>query len=278
MPGLPAHDEGRRDVSGQPLLRLSQIGLQIRGQPVLNAVDLTVAERQIVTLIGPNGAGKTMLVRIALGLLTADRGTVTRHPGIAIGYMPQHLVIDDTLPLTVGRFLTLGARAPAAMAAVLAEVGIGHLTPRPVQAISGGEMQRVLLARTLLRDPDLLVLDEPAQSLDIGGQSEFYQLIADVRDRRGCGILLVSHDLHLVMAAADRVVCLNHHVCCTGRPQEVRQDPAFLALFPGAAPAGLGIYAHQHDHAHEPSGRVAPLSGEGGGAAGKVVADGQDHA
>ena len=256
-------------MSGDALLRLSRVNLRIRGQQLLSDVDMTVAPHQIVTLIGPNGAGKTTVVRIALGLLRADSGTVMRRPATTIGYMPQHLAIDDTLPLTVGRFLTLGGRRSlAGCGAVLDEVGVALLIERPVQAISGGELQRVLLARTLLREPDLLVLDEPAQSLDIAGQSEFYELIAAVRDRRGCGVLLVSHDLHLVMAAADQVVCLNRHVCCTGRPQEVREDPAYLALFPGRAPAGLGVYAHAHDHAHDPSGHVAPLPAREAAAAG----------
>ena len=165
------------------------------------------------------------------------------------------------LPLTVRRFLALSNADQDTMRAVLDETGVAAtLLPLPVQRISGGEFQRVLLARALLRVPDLLVLDEPAQSLDLAGQSEFYDLIAKVRDRYGCGVLLVSHNLHLVMAAADHVVCINRHVCCTGHPQEVRSNPAYLALFPGGRPVeGLAVYEHSHDHAHTAHGDVVQL-------------------
>ncbi len=227
------------------------------GKAVLSDVGLTARAGEIVTLIGPNGSGKTTLVRVVLGLLRPDRGRVYLRPETRVGYMPQRVVVERTLPLTVARFLALGARgAGGRLGAVLGEVGAAGLGARPVQALSAGEMQRVLLARALLREPDLLVLDEPAQGVDVTGQEELFDLITRIRDRRGCGVLMVSHDLHLVMASTDTVVCLNHHVCCTGRPEAVSRDPAYLALFGPHAGRGLAVYAHQHDHRHDAGGEV----------------------
>ena len=244
-----------------PLLHVSDVHVQFGRVPVLEHVDLSVNNGQVVTVIGPNGAGKTTLLRVALGLQAPLSGSVRRRPEIRIGYMPQRLVIDETLPLTVGRFLALAGAPAKRRGDVLREAGIvDGLLGYPIQRVSGGEFQRVLLARALLREPDLLVLDEPAQNLDLTGRSEFYRLIAGVKDRYGCGVLMVSHDLHLVMAAADHVVCLNRHICCTGHPREVRSDPAYLALFPGGHPGeGLAIYRHAHDHAHTTGGDVVPL-------------------
>ena len=181
--------------------------------------------------------------------------------------MPQRLAVDETLPLTVERFLRLGGKAsPAARAAALDEVGAGRLADSPIQRVSGGEMQRVLLARALLREPDLLVLDEPVQGVDVAGQVELFGLITHIRNRRGCGVLMVSHDLHLVMAATDTVVCLNHHVCCTGRPEAVTRHPAYLELFGPLAAEGLAVYTHRHDHHHGLDGAVAPLPDQPRGA------------
>lgn len=235
-----------------PLLKANGVAKRFGGRLVLDHVDLTVTEREIVTVIGPNGAGKSTLLRILLGLAAPDGGEAWIRPGIRIGYMPQRLPVDDTLPLTVRRFLRLGgAQREAALRAVLDEVGAAEVLDTAIQSISGGEFQRVLLARALLRDPALLVLDEPVQGVDVAGQEDLFQLILDIRDRRGCGVLMVSHDLHLVMAATDTVVCLNHHVCCTGRPETVRADPAYLALFGAARGSRLAVYMHHHDHVHD---------------------------
>jgi zinc transport system ATP-binding protein len=247
-------------VADTALVRGQGIGKSFDGRPVLDGVDLAVSASEIVTVIGPNGAGKSMLLRILLGLVKPDRGTVTRRPALRIGYMPQKLVVDRTLPLPVRRFLELGAPASAAaITAALDEVGAPKVIDSPIQAVSGGEFQRVLLARALLRDPDLLVLDEPVQGVDVGGQEDLFRLIRSIRDRHGCGVLMVSHDLHLVMAATDTVVCLNRHVCCTGRPEAVQGDPAYLALFGATAAGAIAVYAHHHDHAHDDAGRVKPL-------------------
>ncbi len=227
------------------------------GGEVLHEIDLTVAPGEIVTLIGPNGAGKSTLVRIVLELVRPERGRVSRRPGLRIGYMPQQLAIDESLPLTVRRFLSLSREVERpAIEAALREVGAETLLDAPFQGLSGGEAQRVLLARALLVRPDLMVLDEPVRGVDVAGQVELYDLIAQLRTRHGCGVLMVSHDLHLVMAATDRVVCLNHHVCCAGRPEAVSGHPEFLALFGPAAARRIAVYAHQHDHRHDLAGEV----------------------
>ena len=269
LPGSGLNGAMADPAIAAPLLRLAGVSLRFGAVAALEAVDLEIGEREVVTLIGPNGAGKTTLLRVALGLAAPDAGTVTRRPGIRIGYMPQRVVIEETLPLTVRRFLALGGRVPKGRRrAVFDETAVRYLLDQPIQRVSGGELQRVLLARALLREPELLVLDEPAQNLDLPGQADFYRLIAEVRERRRCGVLVVSHDLHMVMGAADRVVCLNRHVCCTGRPQDVRAHPEYRALFPSADEiAGLALYTHSHDHAHAPSGDVLPLADAGEGEA-----------
>ncbi|KAF0140577.1 MAG: zinc transporter [Rhodospirillaceae bacterium] len=236
---------------------------------VLEGVDIVIPERQVITVIGPNGAGKTALIRVLLGLAAADSGVVRRRPGLRIGYVPQRLHVDQTLPLTVQRFLGLardGQRLQEVLA-VLEEVAVARLIDKPMQRISGGEMQRVLLARALLHDPDLLVLDEPAQGVDVGGQGALYTLIARLRDRRRCGVLMVSHDLHLVMAATDHVICLNRHVCCAGAPELVRQHPEYMSLFGMALWSSvdtqtLAVYQHHHDHRHGLDGVVQASSPE----------------
>ena len=245
----------------EPLIRLQQVSVGFRQESVLENVQLTVNAGEIVTLIGPNGAGKTTLVRAVLGLLKPDSGSVWRKPRLRIGYMPQKLTVDPTLPLSVLRFLRLvpGVDRAAALAA-LAEVGAEQVIDSPLQNISGGELQRVLLARALLREPELLVLDEPVQGVDVAGQAELYSLITRLRDRYGCGVLMVSHDLHLVMSTTDQVVCLNRHVCCSGHPEQVSGDPAFVELF-GQDAQSLAIYHHHHDHSHDLHGAVISPSG-----------------
>ena len=240
----------------ETLVRLEDIHVRFAKQAVLEGAELRVNAGEIVTLIGPNGAGKTTLVRAVLGLLTPERGSVWRKPGLRIGYMPQKLHVDATLPLSVLRFLRLvpGVDRASALAA-LEEVGAEQVIDSPLQRISGGELQRVLLARALLRKPQLLVLDEPVQGVDVAGQAELYRLIGRLRDRHGCGVLMVSHDLHLVMSATDQVVCLNRHVCCSGHPEQVSNDPAFVELF-GQDSRSLAIYHHQHDHSHDLHGSV----------------------
>jgi zinc transport system ATP-binding protein len=229
------------------------------GRTLLQDVDIDVAAGEIVTLIGPNGAGKTTLVRVLLGMLPPNRGEVRREPGLRVGYVPQRLDVDRTIPLTAARFVALGWRAASAeIERALAEVGAAALLERPLSELSGGELQRVVLARALVRTPELLVLDEPVRGLDYAGEAEFYTLIGRLRSERGLGVLLVSHDLHIVMAQSDRVICLNHHVCCSGVPRSVAQHPEYARLFGPQASRAIGLYQHHHDHSHDLAGAPQP--------------------
>lgn len=247
-----------------PLVEAAGVTVRRGGRAVVDAVDVAVRRGEIVTLIGPNGSGKTTLVRAVLGLTALDAGSVWRRPGLRLAYVPQQLEVDRTLPLSVGRFLRLGGEAAGPrLTEALLEVGAKGVLDRPVQAISGGELRRVALARALLRRPDLLVLDEPMAGVDVAGQADLYALIARIRRDRRCGVLLVSHDLHLVMSATDTVICLNRHVCCRGRPESVARDPAYVALFGAAAAAQFAVYAHGHDHVHGAGGEIIPVAPEG---------------
>ena len=246
-----------------PLVAARGVSLNFGRRTVLDRVDLAVHAGEIVTLVGLNGAGKSTLVRAILGIIRPDSGEVVRAPGLRIGYTPQHILRDPIMPMTVRRFLTLGAPAPRQkLDAMLDEVGAGGVIDDPLADLSGGELRRVLLARAMLREPGLLVLDEPLAGVDLTSQSELYRLIATIRDRYGCGVLLVSHDLHLVMAATDTVVCLNGHVCCTGRPQAVLRDPGFISLYGPHLSDTLAVYRHLHDHRHDALGE--PLTMEPG--------------
>jgi len=241
----------------ETLVEARGIGIRFNGRQVLDQVDLSVYPREIVTLIGPNGAGKTTLVRIILGLLKPDQGKVKRHKGLRIGYMPQRLTLSANLPLTVKRFLGLAQVSHITqLKQVAAELEIERLLESQMITLSGGETQRVLLARALLRNPQLLVLDEPVQGVDVTGQAELYGLISRIRNSHDCGVLMISHDLHLVMAATDRVFCLNQHVCCSGHPEAVSKHPAYLELFGSPASAKLALYTHHHDHRHDIHGNV----------------------
>lgn len=234
------------------LVIAEKLQVQLGQKIILTDVDLTVRRGEIVTLIGPNGAGKSTLVKTVLGLIKPKQGTLQLRKGIRMGYMPQGLTIEPYMPLTVQRFLQLvGKMNQSAIENVMEELAITHLKFTPMQSLSGGERQRVLLARALLRKPDLLVLDEPIQGVDITGQEELYRLIMHIRQVHHCGILMVSHDLHLVMAGTDSVICLNKHVCCSGSPATVSQHPEFLNLFGVHKTLGLAVYTHQHNHQHD---------------------------
>jgi zinc transport system ATP-binding protein len=240
-----------------PLLSAKGICISFDGRKVLKNIDLEVRAGRIVTLIGPNGAGKTTLIRIVLGLLQPDSGTITRQPSLRIGYMPQKLQIEPTLPLTILRFLQLARQNDQGQIdSVLNKVKICHLIQSQIQDISGGEMQRVLLARALLRNPDLLILDEPAQGVDLAGQAELYQLIHQLSNEQHCGVLMISHDLRLVMSATDEVICLNQHICCHGKPEQVSNDPAYLDLFGPSAAQNIAVYTHHHNHEHDITGKI----------------------
>ena len=235
---------------GDVLIELNGVGVRAGGRWLVRDVSLSVARGEIVTLIGPNGSGKSTTVRAALGLLPVDAGLVTRAPRLAVGYVPQSLGRGDDLPMDVARLMRLtGKLADAAMLAALERVGAAHLAHAPVNELSGGERQRVLLARAMARRPDLLVLDEPVQGVDVAGEAQLYGLIDAIRTELDCGVLLVSHDLHVVMAQTTRVVCLNGHVCCEGTPDAVLASPAYAHLF-GPRGETHALYRHEHDHSH----------------------------
>lgn len=234
----------------EPLITAKHLRVQAGTLHILEDVSLAIHAREIVTLIGPNGSGKTTLLKALLGLTRCD-GEITRRAGLKVGYVPQQFVPDMSLPITANRFVDLFAPRAAGRNA-LARVGVAEAGERQLSTLSGGELARVLLARAIAGRPDLLVLDEPLAGVDISGEAALYHLIAELRDELGCGILLVSHDLHVVMGKADRVVCLNHHVCCEGDAHDVVKDPAFIELF--GARGELAVYPHRHDHAHTLAG------------------------
>jgi zinc transport system ATP-binding protein len=236
----------------ETLISASHLCVQAGTLQILNDVSLAIHAREIVTLIGPNGSGKTTLLKALLGLV-ACKGEVVRRPGLRIGYVPQQFAPDLSLPLTVKRFLSLFA-PPADAEAALQRVGVGEAAFRQMSALSGGELARVLLARALVAKPDLLVLDEPLAGVDVPGEAALYHLIAEIRDEIGCGVLLVSHDLHVVMSRADHILCLNHHICCEGDAHAVLRDPSFQELF--GARGELALYPHHHDHEHSLSGEA----------------------
>jgi zinc transport system ATP-binding protein len=234
-----------------PLLSCDGLTVTRKGRRILDNVSLAVMPGEFVTVIGPNGAGKSLLLGALIGLTRPDGGTVTRRPGLKIGYMPQRFSPEPALPMSVRRFLSLAKGVtPARIDEALALTGTAPYAGRQLHVLSGGELQRVLLARALLHDPDILVLDEPAQNLDIGGELSFYRLLDTIYRERGCAVLMVSHDLHMVMASTGRVICLFHHVCCSGAPSAVAKAPEFTALFGQDMTKMMAVYHHDHGHGH----------------------------
>ena len=249
-------------MTPEALVSLAGAGVFRDGRWLVRGVDLAVHPGEIVTLIGPNGSGKSTTAKTALGILSPDEGRAERRAGLRVGYVPQKLSIDWTLPLTVERFLALTGKVErTASMSALEATGIPHLAGAEMRNLSGGEFQRALLARAICRKPDLLVLDEPVQGVDFSGEIALYDLIGRIRDDLGCGVLLISHDLHVVMAATDHVVCLNGHVCCQGAPTAVASSPAYRQLFGARADATLAVYEHHHDHTHLEDGRVLHADG-----------------
>lgn len=235
----------------QSLLQLRDISFRSRDKTILKDVSFGLSRNEIVTVIGPNGAGKSTLVKIVLGLLKPSSGTIEHSGQWIVGYVPQRLSLDNTLPMKVSRFLSLAQVSKAERNSSLQRLGVFHLINQQIHSLSGGELQRVLLARAIARKPDILVLDEPLQGVDVTGQIELYRLIASLRESLNCTILMVSHDLHLVMAQTDSVICLNHHICCQGKPESVSQHPEYLKLFGPKAVQDIAVYQHHHDHHHD---------------------------
>jgi zinc transport system ATP-binding protein len=234
------------------LISLRDVSVRLGGHPALRHVDLDLSKGEIVTIVGPNGSGKSTLLRVIIGAVIAQSGQVTRVPDLRIGYVPQTLALDPTLPMTVARMLSLPIwRKPAAIARALTQAGVPDLAGRQLAELSGGQFQRVLLARALMDAPHVLLLDEPTQGLDQPGAAAFYSQIEQVRRDTGVAVLMVSHELNVVMRASDRVICLNGHVCCHGTPEVVASDPEYRAWFGTGAAGALALYRHDHDHAHD---------------------------
>ena len=244
------------------LIQASGVCVHYGGRRALFDIDFSIAKGEIVTIVGPNGSGKTTMLRALLGVVAPTQGKVTRKRGLQVGYVPQNLHIDPGLPLPVRRFLSLPVRRSAAqIAAVLDRVGVPDVAGQNMTTLSGGQFQRVLLARALLMQPDILMLDEPTAGLDQPGVASFYRLIEDVRRDTGCAVLSVSHDLHVVMSASDRVVCINGHICCEGTPNVVRAAPEYRALFGMGTGGALALFQHQHDHDHDHHKEDTPHAG-----------------
>ena len=240
------------------LIEIEDLVVRLGGHTALDKVDFWLDAGEIVTIVGPNGSGKTTLLRVIVGALAPTAGRVQKRDGLRIGYVPQRLHIDPSLPLSVKRFLNLPRKTePERIAAALAQAGAGPLADRQMTSLSGGQFQRVLLARALVTTPDLLILDEATQGLDQPGTSEFYRQIETVRQQTGCAVLMVSHDLHVVMSASDRVICLNGHICCEGHPEHVASAPEYRALFGEGTKGALALYRHHHTHSHGETGSEA---------------------
>ena len=234
------------------LIETEDMSLNFGAGVVLSGVNFAIEPGEIVTVVGPNGSGKSTLLRALLGVLKPSAGRVRQKPGLRIGYVPQKLAIDETMPITVARFLSLPVRRAAAeIGEALQKVGASGVADKSLRALSGGQLQRVLLARALLGAPDILILDEPTQGLDQKGIASFYRLVEEVRRDLGCAVLMVSHDLHVVMSASDRVICLNGHICCEGTPNVVSAAPEYRALFGLGTGGALALYQHSHDHDHD---------------------------
>lgn len=241
------------------LLEVTNLTLRYGANTVLRDVSLRIEPGEIVTILGPNGSGKTSLLRAVIGAIAPAEGQITRKAGLRIGYVPQRLHIDPTLPITVARFIRLGSLATQSQTtAVLEQAGASGLATSQMAELSGGQFQRVLLARALVTKPDILILDEATQGLDHAGSAAFYRLIETLRETTGCAVLMISHDLHVVMSASDRVICLNGHVCCEGRPEIVASTPEYRALFGTGTRGAFALYRHEHDHTHPPHPKGTP--------------------
>lgn len=233
-----------------PLLSLHNVSFQIKSQKIVDHVSFDLMPSDFLTIIGPNGSGKTTLLKLIIGLLKPTSGQIKRDSQTRIGYMPQKLMIDDMLPLTVAIFLNR-SKVGLQQTSVIKALGIQNLLDASMHNLSGGEFQRVLLARALLNQPNLLILDEPSQGVDVTGQKELFALIANLREKMKFAVIMVSHDLYVVHKESDRVICLNHHICCMGKPDVIRHTKEYKALFPEYATEHLSSYTHQHDHSHD---------------------------
>ena len=227
------------------LISATNVSVLKNQKSILKNIDIKINKNDFITIIGPNGAGKTMLLKCLMGFYKPNFGEIQKKDKLKIGYMPQSINIINTMPMTVKNFITVRKKYDdISFKKVISEVDISQLVNKQLSVLSGGEMQRVLLARSLLNNPDLLVLDEPAQNLDISGQLSFYKLIQEIYSKRNISILMVSHDLHLVMVSTKKVLCLSNHICCSGKPQQVAKDPEFISMFGKDMANMMAVYQH----------------------------------
>ncbi|MEK9931622.1 MAG: ATP-binding cassette domain-containing protein [Rhodospirillaceae bacterium] len=233
------------------LITASNITVNRGETKILDNVSLTIGQSEFITILGPNGGGKSMLLKCLMGFYIPDNGNIKRKRHLRIGYVPQQFTSEQTMPISVGQFLRLRKKVSAEeLETITAETNIEALVNKPLNILSGGELQRILVARALIGAPDLLILDEPAQNLDISGQLAFYKLLSEIYEKRSFSILMVSHDLHMVMATTKKVICLFHHICCSGEPQVVTKDPEFITLFGNDMAEMMAVYQHGHNHSH----------------------------
>ena len=233
------------------LISAKNVSVLKNQKSILENIDIQINKKDFITIIGPNGAGKTMLLKCLMGFYKPTSGMIERKEKLKIGYMPQSINVINTMPMTVKGFITVKKKYDdISLHKVITEVNLGEIVNKQLSVLSGGEMQRVLLARSLLNNPDLLILDEPAQNLDISGQLNFYKLIQEIYSKRDISILMISHDLHLVMVSTKKVLCLYKHICCSGAPQQIAKDPEFLSMFGKDMANMMSIYQHSHDHDH----------------------------
>ncbi|BCE01601.1 ATP-binding cassette domain-containing protein [Marinicellulosiphila megalodicopiae] len=243
-------------MNSQALVQIQNLNLILQNKTILQNVSFDILPNEIITLIGPNGAGKSSLVKLILGITRATSGTIVKSHNLSVGYVPQAFHIDDRLPINVAGFILLNQTKTDKLDETLQLLNIAHLKDQKIQGLSGGQLQRVLLARAILSRPQLLILDEPAQGIDFHGEAELYALIHQIQKELKCAVLMISHDLHVVMAQTSQVICLNQHICCFGEPESISKHPEFINIFGDKIAKNVGYYQHDHDHDHALDGQV----------------------
>lgn len=234
------------------LIQAKDLCVKRHNKNILENIFVNVKKNDFITIIGPNGAGKSVLLECLMGSFVPDSGEIIKKNNLSVGYIPQNFNPESSMPISVKRFLTLKKKfTPQELINIASETNISEILEKNLSDLSGGELQKVLLARSLLDEPELLILDEPAQNLDIKNQLNFYNLLNSIYKNRELSILMVSHDLHMVMSSTKQVICLYHHICCSGEPQTVAKDPEFISLFGNDMAKMMSVYQHTHNHSHQ---------------------------